>query len=556
MSRISIMANDGPRQQNPSGITLRPYQTESIQAILDAERRRVTRPLISLPTGCGKTIIFAILIHQRQGRSLVLVHRDELIRQAVAKLLFVDPSLDIGVVKAERNELTNQVVVASIQTLSRRKRLEQLGTDFQTVVVDEAHHATAYSYELVLEYLGCFDDYGPLLIGVTATPERGDRSPLGRIFEGIVYQKSILDMIPQYLCDLRAIQVQLMKADFNTLHVRNGDYRDDEVEEMMFAANAPDEVAAAYAKYAIGRKALIFTPSVSLAYAMVDAFYAVGIRKIEALDGDTPTEERHAILRRLKSGQTQIVSNCAVLTEGFDEPSVDCIIMARPTRSKPSYIQMVGRGTRKHPGKDDCLILDLVGVTTRHDLMTISKLFNLPDKALNEKTVTEAIEEEARVKARIQVEEEELEAARRVVMTVNIFERRPMRWLNVDETFSLSLGMDGWIALRPDVDERWGVWVISPREPSRAIAQGLTLEGAQVIAEDCVRQSGSGGITNRFASWRQRPLTDYPKMQNKLRWLKISITPGMTAGQASDLIGQAELRKRLSAIGEAPNGQY
>jgi hypothetical protein len=129
-----------------------------------------------------------------------------------------------------------------------------------------------------------------------------------------------------------------------------------------------------------------------------------------------------------------------------------------------------------------------------------------------------------------------------------------MRWLNVDETFSLSLGMDEWIALRPDAHERWGVWVISPREPSRAIAQGLTLEGAQVIAEDNVRQSGSGGITNRFASWRQRPLTDYPKMQNKLRWLKIPVTVGMTVGQASDLIGQAELRKRLQTIGEVRHG--
>jgi ATP-dependent helicase IRC3 len=552
----TIIATEQPiRQQSPSAITLRPYQSEAIQAVLDAERRHVRRPLISLPTGCGKTIIFATLIHQQSGRSLILVHRDELISQAMEKLAFVDPSLDIGVVKAERNELDNQVVVASIQTLSRRKRLEQLGTDFQLVVVDEAHHATAFSYEFVLEYLSCFDEHGPLLLGVTATPERGDRTPLGRIFESIVYQKTILDMIPQYLCDLRAIQVQLMKADFNSLHVRNGDYRDDEVEEMMFAANAPDEVAAAYAQYAIGRKALIFTPSVSLAYAMVDAFKAVGIKQIEALDGDTPTDKRRAILRRLKSGKTQIVSNCAVLTEGFDEPSIDCIIIACPTRSKPSYIQMIGRGTRKHPGKEDCLILDLVGVTTRHDLMTISKLFNLPDKVLKDKTVTEAIEDEARVKVHLQEEQDEMEEMERVVMTVNVFERRPMRWLNVDQSFSLSLGEEGWIALRPEAGEHWSVWVISKYDGStKPIAQGMTLEGAQVIAEDYVRQSGTVGLTWRQASWRQRPVTDYPKMLNLMRWRKIPVMAGMTAGQASDLIGQAELRKRLQSIGEVTNG--
>jgi ATP-dependent helicase IRC3 len=382
----------------------------------------------------------------------------------------------------------------------------------------------------------------------------GDRSPLGHIFEEIVYQKSILEMIPTYLSDLRAIQVQLVKADFNRLHIRNGDYRDDEVEEMMFAANAPEEVAEAYGKYALGRKALIFTPTVSLAYAMRDAFRAAGMRSIEALDGETPMDKRRAILRRLHTGQTQIVANCAVLTEGFDEPSIDCIVIARPTRSRPSYIQMIGRGTRKHPGKEDCLVLDCVGVTTRHDLMTISTLFNLTDKSLKDKTVTEAIEEEANRKARINLPvdlEADDDETQQVAITVDLFQRRPMRWLNLDRAYSLSLGEEGWIALRPDMEERWGVWVIGKYDGStKPISQGLNLEGAQVVAEDYVRQSGSAGLTWRQASWRQKPVTEYPKMVNKLRWLKIPVVAGMTAGQASDLIGQAELRKRLSTIGE------
>jgi ATP-dependent helicase IRC3 len=384
---------------HPTSISLRPYQCEAVEAIEAAELRGLRRLLISLPTGTGKTIIFAMLITRRRGRSLILVHRDELITQAVEKLTFVDPRLDVGVVKAERNELDHRAVVASVQTLSRRRRLEQLGTDFATVIVDEVHHAPAYTYELVLEYLSCFEGYGPLLVGVTATPERGDRGPLGHIFEQIVYHKSILEMIPAYLSDLRAIQVQLVKADFNTLHLRNGDFRDDEVEEMMFAANAPAEVAAAYGQYAMGRKALIFTPSVALAHAMVDAFRASGMPAVEAIDGTTPLDARRAILRRLHTGETRVVSNCFVLTEGFDEPSIDCIIMARPTRSRPTYMQMIGRGTRKFPGKEDCLILDLVGVTTRLDLMTIGRLFNLPATALHDQTVTEAVEEQSRREA-------------------------------------------------------------------------------------------------------------------------------------------------------------
>jgi ATP-dependent helicase IRC3 len=546
------MKNPGAIPATP--ISLRLYQDESILAIDAAERRGVRRVLISLPTGTGKTIVFAMLIARRRGRSLILVHRDELIAQAIEKLAFVDPRIDMGVVKAERNELDHQVVVASIQTLSRARRLQQLGTDFATVIVDEAHHAPAYSYELVLEYLSCFESYGPLLVGVTATPERGDRGPLGHIFDEIVYQKTILEMIPTYLSDLRAIQIQLIKADFNTLHIRGGDFRDDEVEEMLFAANAPAEVAAAYRQYAVGRKALIFTPSVALAHAMVDTFRATGMRSIEAIDGTMPLDERRAVLRRLHTGETRVVSNCFVLSEGFDEPSIDCIIMARPTRSRPTYIQMVGRGTRKFPGKADCLILDLVGVTTRHDLMTISRLFNLSAKSLQNQTVTEAVEEQTRFKARLTaLEDERTEELRRVATTVNIFERRPMCWLNVDQAYTLNLGDDGWVALRPDAGERWGVWVIGKSEPAKPLSAGLTLEGAQVVAEDYVRQSGSTGLTWRGASWRQRPMTDYPKMQRKLQWLRIPVIVGMTAGQASDLIGQAELRKCLNTLAEVPS---
>jgi superfamily II DNA or RNA helicase len=554
----TIAAPQGPRQQPRSVITLRPYQSEALDAVWEAERQHLRRVLISLPTGAGKTVIFAMLIHQRPGRALVLVHRDELITQAVEKLAFVNPLMDIGVVKAERNGLEHEVVVASIQTLSRRRRLEQLGTDFQTVIVDEAHHSTAYTYELVLEYLACFETYGPLLLGVTATPERGDRSPLGRIFEEIVYQKTILEMIPTYLSDLRAIEVQLVKADFNSLHIRNGDFRDDEVEEMMFNADAPQEVAAAYGKYAIGRKTLIFSPSVALAHAMVDAFRAVGIRSIEAIDGTMPLDKRRDMLKRFHTGQTQIISNCFVLTEGFDEPSVDCIVIARPTRSRPTYTQMVGRGTRKFPGKEDCLVLDCVGATTRHDLMTISKLFNLSEKSLKGKTVTEAIDVEAKRQARAsqfvtaEIDEDEME---QVARAINIFQRRPMQWLTIDQGFfSLSLGGEGWVALRPDVDERWGVWVIGKAAEAKPLSRGLTLEGAQVVAEDYARQSGSAGLTWRGASWRQKPVTDYDKMVKKMRWLQIPVVARMTAGQASDLIGQAELKKRLAAIPEVNHG--
>ena len=162
--------------------------------LLAASARGVHRPLLVLPTGTGKTIVFALLVQRRRGRSLILAHRDELIQQAVDKLHLVDPTLPLGVVQAARDEHTAPTVVASVQTLSRRTRLTRLAPDFQTIVIDEAHHAPAPTYRRILEYCRAWHPEGPLVVGVTATPERGDRHSLRQVFDGIVYQKTLLDL--------------------------------------------------------------------------------------------------------------------------------------------------------------------------------------------------------------------------------------------------------------------------------------------------------------------------------------------------------------------------
>jgi hypothetical protein len=152
-----------------------------------------------------------------------------------------------------------------------------------------------------------------------------------------------------------------VQADFDTVVSRHGDFVEGELEEVLLHANAPAHVLEAFQTHAADRKALCFTPTVATAYAMTETFQGAGIAA-EALDGSTPLDERRAILSRLRTGITQVVCNCAVLAEGFDEPSLDCIIVARPTHSQPFYQQMIGRGTRTYPGKRDCLILDVVGV--------------------------------------------------------------------------------------------------------------------------------------------------------------------------------------------------
>jgi len=176
-------------------LTPRPYQHEAVAALLAAAARGVQRPLLVLPTGTGKTIIFALLVQRRAGRALILAHRDELIQQAVDKLHLVDPTMALGVVQADRDESTAPTVVASVQTLSRRERLTRLVPDFHTIVIDEAHHAPAATYRRILTYCRAGQTDGPLVVGVTATPERGDRQSLRAVFDGIVYQKTLIEMM-------------------------------------------------------------------------------------------------------------------------------------------------------------------------------------------------------------------------------------------------------------------------------------------------------------------------------------------------------------------------
>jgi ATP-dependent helicase IRC3 len=197
-------------------ISLRPYRQEALAAIADAESRGIRRQLVSLPTGTGKTVIFAHLLQQRSERALVLAHRDELIEQAASKILTVDPDARVGICKAERNELHREIIVASVQTLARESRLSKIDiSGFTTVIVDEAHHAAADTYRQILDHFRCFDEDGPLTVGFTATPERADEKAVGEVFSDIVYRQDIL-MQAGYLCDLRAIQVSL-EADFNKL---------------------------------------------------------------------------------------------------------------------------------------------------------------------------------------------------------------------------------------------------------------------------------------------------------------------------------------------------
>ena len=512
-------------------LTPRPYQHEAVAALLAAAARGVQRPLLVLPTGTGKTIIFALLVQRRGGRALILAHRDELIQQAVDKLHLVDPTMPLGVVQAERDELTAPTVVASVQTLSRRPRLARLVPDFHTIVIDEAHHAPAPSYRRILEYCQAWRPDGPLVVGVTATPARGDRQSLRQVFDGIVYQKTLVEMMQAgYLVDLRAMQV-LLQADFDALRTQHGDFVEAELETLLLEANAPAQVLTAFQAHAAERKALLFTPTVATAHAMAETFCRAGIAA-EALDATTPLATRRAILQRLHTGATRVVANCAVLTEGFDEPSIDCIIVARPTQSLPLYQQMLGRGTRIYPGKTDCLLLDVVGVSTRHTLHTAATLFGCAPATLARQSVLEVLaarERQARQPA-------EGVAGTLRSTPVDLFARRTLRWVQTRQgAWVLSLGAQhGTVRLRPDGPETWQVVQVRRDTDPMRLGDTLPLPYAQGLAEDYARHLGVARLVEAEAPWRQQPATE--KQTALLCKLGMAGRAGLTKGEAADLL--------------------
>jgi superfamily II DNA or RNA helicase len=512
-------------------LTPRPYQYEAVAALLAATARGVQRPLLVLPTGTGKTIVFALLIQRRCGRPLILAHRDELIQQAVDKLRLVDPTLSLGIVQAACDEHTAPTVVASVQTLSRRPRLTRLVPDFQTIVIDEAHHAPAPTYRRILDYCRAWHPDGPLVVGVTATPERGDHHSLRPVFDRIVYQKTLLEMMQAgYLVDLRALQI-LLQADFDALRTQQGDFVEAELETLLLAANAPAQVLAAFQAHATERKALVFTPTVALAYAMAHTFRTAGI-PAEALDGTTPLATRRAILQRLHTGETRVVANCAVLTEGFDEPSVDCIIIARPTQSAPLYQQMLGRGTRTYPGKADCLVLDVVGVSTQHALHTAATLFGCDAAQLAQQSVLEIVTAQERPMP----EEDALLAGTLRSTPVDLFARRALRWVQTRQgAWVLSLGTQhGTLRLRPDGPETWQVMQVRREAEPLLLGDILPLPYAQGLAEDYARHLGVARLVEAEAPWRQQPATE--KQTALLRKLGMTARAGLTKGEAADLL--------------------
>lgn len=546
-------------------LKLRDYQEDAVTKTFEAFALGTNRPAVVLPTGAGKTVIFSWMankwVRERRTRVLILVHRDELATQTVEKLHAVAPALKVGVVKGTRNEYGNvDVIVGSVQTLRRLNRRAPI-LNIGLVIVDEAHHAAADSYRDILDHFGCFTGQTPA-VGFSATLVRSDKGDLSTVWERVVCQRDILDLIPEHLCDVRGKLVTVDGLTLSEIKTTGGDFSESSLTDALLTADAQRFVVNAFFEHARDRKTIVFTPTIAAARAFNDQFIAAGVRSA-VIWGTMPAEDRRLALKRFETGELEVIVNCMVLTEGFDEPSASCAIIARPTRSAALYVQMVGRVLRKHPSKRDALVLDVVGASQDHKLATLADLTS--------RRVVEIIEGESLMEAATRERKRgNPNLANYVVNTddVDLFHRSPSVWLKTYEgvwfistrcptmngrecviprsTSGVKCSGHIWF-LWPDANEV-GMYKVGVRPTygtgGRFLREALDLETAMSWAEQFARDEDST-LANRTASWRRKAEKPSEQQRDFAERLGLSFPENVTKRDLSDMISVHVASSRL-----------
>lgn len=369
---------------------LRPYQQEAKDAIFHSWDEGIQKTLLVLPTGCGKTIVFAKVAEEcvRQGdRVLILAHRGELLEQAADKI-GRSTGLGCATEKAEATCLGSwfRITVGSVQSLMRESRLNKFDEDyFNTIIIDEAHHCISDSYQRVLNHF-----HDAKVLGVTATPDRGDMKNLGSVFENLSYEYTLPKAIKEgYLSPIKAVTIPL-QVDLTGVGVQSGDFKAGD----LGTALDPylEQIAEEIKKYCVDKKTVVFLPLVKTSQKFRDLLNAKGFRAAE-VNGES--KDRAEILEDFDKDKYNVLCNSMLLTEGWDCPSVDCIVVLRPTKVRSLYCQMVGRGTRLSPetGKDHLLLLDFLWHTERHELCHPAHLICESEEVAQK--MTENLEKEA-----------------------------------------------------------------------------------------------------------------------------------------------------------------
>lgn len=570
--------------------TLRDYQLEALSGIDAGIANGQLRGVVALATGLGKTVTAANAIKRRinLGRALFTAPLDAVVNQSAASIQSELDGVSVGIVKAQLNQVNSRVAVASLQTLARQRRIDQLADsvrthgEFKTIVIDECHlHLDAY--KKVIDRLATSNT---LVCGLTATPERGDGRGLGEVFETVYYEMGVVEGIRQgWLVEPDALQFRLKGADFSNVHIRKGDLDAKELEDVMKSANFAEQITKHWQEHAGDKRTVVFLRTVKMAYELAEFMRARGIRA-EALDGETGKSNRREIFKRYESGETQLLCNVLVLSTGWDSPITECLVMARPTTSKALYIQAMGRGLRTLKGvidghetaearlaaiaasaKPNCLVMDMIGVTGKHKLMTLVDLMGVK-KPTERRKMTELVEDaenEKREEEQRLLFEAELEAQRvkliedqKKALTTcpkcggerskystagsvcrKCFEKKESRfnWQDQFASNKETLYAKGAVlTLRQMADG--ATWIVTDNHGKFRFV-GASAEACKLKAEEYAK---SLLFSDKDAAWRNKPASE--KQVELLRKKKFRITEGLTMGEASDLISQLFNRKK------------
>lgn len=542
-------------------IVLRDYQRGAIDAVFAAWADGMQRPAIVLPTGAGKTVVFASLIKEFRTRPvavgenyvpgrrvIVLAHRDELVDQAIAKIRAIAPDLNVGKVKAQDNDVYADVMVCSVQTLASAKRRDEVIAAQSAwreapgrvglIITDECHHAAAASYKRVY---AAFPD--ALQLGVTATMARGDGVGLGSTWEDVVYKRSVLNLISKgHLVDVRTKRVDLkgldlgdVKRTFATIG-KPGDFQAGDLGRALMEAEADTAIARAYQEHAGNRQGIVFTPTVETAHAAMKALNAAGIRSL-MVSGETTPLSRRDCYETFRKGTTQVLVNCMVLTEGFDAPWAEVAVIARPTQSAPLYTQMVGRVLRPWPGKKEALVLDLVGASA-NKLRTLIDLEPGEIKAVRDgESLAEAVvREEEELNRKIPSGSLAFELRAR---DVDSFGSSNLVWSRTDKGVMFIGCSKANILLWPS-EGAPGLWdvVMAPlnQKWQRTPYTGLSISEAMAWGEAVAEDHAEFNIA-KTARWRAGKPSD--SQLSFARGLSIQGADQMRRGELSNAIGQA-----------------
>lgn len=537
---------------NPAALRLRPYQRAALTAVTRDFAQGYKRLLIQLATGTGKTIVFAAAIRYWQQPTLIIVHRQELAQQALDKLHLVWPDADVGLVRGRTRQEQALVVVSTVQTLAARPVRRR----FTRVIIDEAHHAVSPQWQQVLHQLG-FDHPRPdqLLLGVTATTQRLDGRGLHTTFDRLSYRFTLPEAIRQgYLAPLRGYRI---RTQISLDHVprRHGDYAVPELSRTVDIPARNQVIGYAFRQLAGSRVAIGFAVNIAHAQHLTQTFRRLGIAS-DWVAGSLPASVRRARLQAFHTGSIQVLWNAQILTEGYDEPGIACVILARPTQSPTLFAQMVGRGTRKAPGKTDCLILDMVDLATRYPLQDLGQLLGQDvQSTTGAATLSASSSASSSPSSTVAAFTAELTPSTDWTMPwgwqadrLDILAQSLFRWQTYGSQWILPCDADTRLILSSQTisgttaaDLLWQVSV-QKATTSTVLATDLPLTDAMAVAEDWTRIHPAP-FAHKSATWLTAPAT--AKQQAMAQKLGIVLAPNATKDEASTAIAWALHQRQL-----------